>query len=109
MPISFPYPTIGGEKRPTGQGCITCVHQAYCQAWYWFRVFQPIGGLRLSGNIGTQCLQWSDDEVDRITEVTQDDLDENDRLNTEFGGILREPDTGGIVEPTTGSRRRQNF
>jgi len=100
--ISFPYPQTGGVVRPPGQGCTSCVHNEYCQAYYWFRRYvQPA----VDDHNGTNCLQWSDDPADRITKITQADLDYNEMLNEE--GILTEPNRNGITEPVTGGRRRE--
>jgi hypothetical protein len=50
------------------------------------------------------CESWSDDENDRITEVTEDDLDENYRLAV-TENILKEPFGSGIDDPVTAGRR----
>jgi hypothetical protein len=104
MALSFPYPSSGGEIRPAGNGCVgSCVHRVYCPAYYWLERYQNRKDIQ-SATLGTNCASWSGDPADRIIGVNSDDIAQNDRLNDE--GILTEADTGGIVEPTTGGRWR---
>lgn len=93
MAISFPDPILGSIKRPKGQGCLSCVHQNYCQSFYWF--------LRFTENkpddyLGIQCASWSNNEIDRIIVANADDLALNARLNND--GILTEPKSDGQPE-----------
>jgi len=104
--ISFPYPTTGKNRRPGGQGCSTCVHREYCQAFYWYYRYEQFptdsgkNDRSLDQNLGTACEPWSDDENDRITEITAADLAENERLAVEED-ILTEPFRNGITDPVT--------
>jgi len=102
MTISFPYPQMGTVRRDPGQGCTTCVHNVYCQAYYWLRRYAIEPGM--DDHLGIQCAEWSDDPAERITDITQADLDENDRLNDD--GILVEPFRNGITDPVTGNSRK---
>jgi hypothetical protein len=55
---------------------------------------------------GIQCGSWSDDPAERITHWSQEDIDENERLNRE--GILIEPNQN-ITDAVTGGRRRYQW
>jgi len=104
MALSFPYPVSGGEVRDAGNGCIaSCVHRMYCPAFYWLARYQNRQDIR-SSSLGTNCAAWSDNPADRIIGNTPDDIAQNERLNDD--GILTETDTGGIIEPVTGGRWR---
>ena len=103
MPISFPYPVIGTIVRPAGQGCISCVHQFYCQALYWRNRYVEEARGRLTETDGTACASWSNNPADQIRIITPDDIAENNRLNDE--GIMREPFDSGFTEPFTGNER----
>lgn len=98
MALSFPYPQMGTVKRPTGQGCQSCVHGSYCPALYWYKRFSDY---ILDEHLGVQCASWSNQEVDRIVEASEGDKEYNERLNDE--GLLIEPsrneddDNGGQV------------
>ena len=108
-PISFPYPEIGTTKRPAGQGCSTCVHSVYCQAFYWLRrdASRPSvtgkGYDPVDAHLGTACKEWTDDINQRITQITTGDIEENYRLSV-VEGILVEPFSSGIDDPVTASR-----
>ena len=110
--LSFPYPVMGSIRRPVGQGCGSCVHREYCQAFYWlYRYAQHPSknnkaGEVLDEHLGIQCASWSNNPNDRITTVTQDDLDYNYRLGV-TDAILTEPFRNGITDPVTGSDRQQ--
>jgi hypothetical protein len=113
MGLSFPYPTMGSVRRDSGEGCSSCVHRQYCQAFYWFyrNDYLPSvtgkTGEEVDPYLGVQCNSWSKDEADRITTWNDDDLEYNDYYNDE--GILREPFDSGLTEPTTGSDRDNTF
>ncbi len=93
MAISFPDPVLGDIKRPKGQGCLTCVHNLYCQSFYWYQRFTENVP---DGYVGVQCASYSNNEEDRILEPNADDLALNARLNND--GILTEPKSDGQPE-----------
>lgn len=110
MALSFPYPQIGTIKRPKGEGCSSCVHRVYCQAFYWYYRYAQFPSEdgkneHVNENLGTMCASWSDNINDRITTITQDDLDENYRLAA-VDQILTEPFRNGITDPVTASQYR---
>ena len=47
------------------------------------------------------------EDLTQIRDITEEDLEENERLD--IAGISKEADSGGILDPVTGSRRRQNM
>lgn len=96
--LTFPYPELGGEIRPRGQGCLVCVHRTYCPAVYWFNRYTQE---QVTENMGRNCQSWSDDEVDKVTTVSQNDLDENKYIYDQ--GIGSEANRNGITSPVTGS------
>mgnify|MGYP006292359633 CR=1 FL=1 len=109
MALSFPYPKLGTIKRAPGEGCSSCVHREYCQAFYWlyrYAQYPSTTGKNTAGvndHLGIQCASWSDNINDRITTWTQDDLEENERLAVEEQ-ILIEPFSSGIDDPVTASQ-----
>jgi len=108
--LSFPYPEMGTVRREPGQGCGSCVHRKYCQAFYWlYRYAQHPSknnkaGEVLDEHLGIQCASWSNDPAQQIRTWTQGDLDYNYRLG-ETEKILVEPFGSGIDDPVTGSDR----
>ena len=70
-PLSFPYPESGGEVRPSGQGCLSCVHKQYCPAYYWQRRRGAVIDSRFHG---ISCASWSDREEDVIKTKQYGDL-----------------------------------
>jgi hypothetical protein len=96
MAISFPYPTQGTVARPRGQGCLSCVHKKYCQAFYWYIRETDYN---VTEQNGLACESWSDDPRDIVTEITADDLAENARLNNK--GLLLEPNPCGLSDAVT--------
>ncbi len=123
MALSFPYPSTGGPVREPGNGCIaSCVHRAYCPAYWWLARFQNRQDVQ-DAHLGLNCASWSDNPADRVIGNNPDDVEQNNRLNgiingpvpseparimemMAVNGILVETDTGGIVEPVTGGRWR---
>lgn len=110
MALSFPYPQLGTIKRAFGEGCSSCVHREYCQAFYWYYRYAQFPsttgkGETVDDHLGIQCASWSDNINDRITTITQDDLDENHRLAAQEQ-ILVEPFESGIDDPVTASQYR---
>ena len=75
--LTFPYPLIGTTNRPRGQGCVGCVHRTYCPAVYWF---QRYGQRELTLDNGRACQSWSTNSADKVTTVSQNDLDENEYI-----------------------------
>lgn len=110
MTMSFPYPKIGTLRRNAGEGCGSCVHRQYCQAFYW--LYRNASNPSVSGKpgevidkyLGIQCESWSDNLNDRITTWNDDDLDFNDYYSI-IDPILREPFDSGITDLVTGSDR----
>ncbi len=106
MALSFPYPQMGSVLRNPGEGCSSCVHKEYCQAFYWMYRYEQLpsnSGKRTEGvddHLGIQCASWSSDPAQRITTVTQDDIDENTRLAV-TEAILIETFESGIDDPVT--------
>ncbi len=122
MALSFPYPVVGGPIRDAGNGCVqSCVHKTYCPAYWWLARFQDKQDVQ-DKYLGVNCASWSNDPAARIIGNTPDDIEENNRLNGIVGpvpddpavimdmmgakGILVETNTGGIIEPVTGGRWR---
>lgn len=104
-PLTFPYPTTGATRSP-GQGCSTCVHTKYCQAFYWYyrdAQFPSVTGKSDSGvdsHLGTSCNSWSNDESSRLHPSSEGDLAYHERL-AETEGILREQFRNGVTAPTS--------
>lgn len=96
--LTFPYPLIGSVNRPRGQGCLSCVHQTYCPAVYWFYRYKQND---LTEESGRACASWSDDPADKVTMVAQADLDENEYIYNQ--GIGSEARRGGVTDPVTGN------
>jgi len=101
MALTFPYPKIGTVNRGAGEGCKTCVHQLYCEAYYWWRRRVQ---KEADDYTGVACESWSNNEADRIRDWTEEDYEENDYLNDQ--GILREPNGNAMTDPTTGDAHR---
>ena len=96
--LTFPYPLQGVTVRPTGQDCLSFVHQTYCPAVYWlYRNVQN----DLTENMGRQCASWSDDLADQVRTVAQADLDEVEYIYDQ--GTGSEARRNGIVTPVTGA------
>lgn len=98
--LTFPYPLIGSTVRPPGQGCLSCVHQTYCPAVYWFNRYTQRD---LAENNGRACASWSNNPADRVTTVAQADLDENEYIYNQ--GIGSEANRNGLTDPLTASDR----
>jgi hypothetical protein len=98
--LSFPYPLLGKEIRPQGQGCIVCVHKMYCPAVYWFKRY---GFTDLTSDNGRSCDSWSDNPDDKVTTITESDIEANNYIYLQ--GIGSESDRNGLTSPTTGSSR----
>lgn len=96
--LTFPYPLIGTTNRPKGQGCLSCVHQTYCPAVYWFKRY---GQRHLTEENGRACAEWSTDQNDKVTTVSQNDLDEEEYIYNQ--GIGSEANRSGITNPVTGN------
>lgn len=99
--VSFPYPEKGDVARPLDEGCYSCVHTVYCQAWYWFKTSNK--NRSATQGLGTSCLSWSNQEADRITVVTEADLDDNDYMNNY--DLAHNPDMNDEVQPISSSNR----
>lgn len=99
--LSFPYPKSGGAVRPAGQGCLSCVHNKYCPALYWYKRNTDY---RPTNYTGRNCMSWSNDDNDIVRTISDFDLAENARRDCE--GILTEPNRNGITSPTTGSSHK---
>lgn len=96
--LTFPYPLATTPARARGNGCLICVHQTYCPAVYWFyRYFQN----ELTPSQGTKCDSFSDNPADKVTEVNQPDLDENEYIWNQ--GIGAEARRNGITDPVSGN------
>lgn len=104
MALSFPYPVLGTVKRPPGEGCLNCVHQLYCTAFYWLK--RDTDKKMLDDHNGIMCASWSNNMNDQVKTVTQDDLDKNAYLNQE--GVIMEADHSGMTEPTTSGYYRDD-
>jgi hypothetical protein len=106
MALSFPYPTTGTVIRPTGQGCSVCVHREYCTAFYWYYRDEQYpsednkAGKRIDNHLGLACNSWSQNEADRVTTISADDLAENERLGV-TEKILVEPFRNGLTDQVT--------
>lgn len=99
--FSFPYPTNGAIKRPVGQGCLSCVHKGYCQAFYWLQRYTQKG---VDDHNGIQCNSWSNNVADIVTDVTQTDLDEVDYIWDQ--GIGSEANRSGMTDQAGDTWRR---
>jgi hypothetical protein len=75
---SFPYPELGKTARPAGQGCRTCVHKTYCEAFYWFVRRDVIFS---DSHVGLACLSWSENPDDNVQFGNKYDINENTRRN----------------------------
>lgn len=95
--LTFPYPLMGGSVRPPGNGCLSCVHQGYCPAVYWFERYTQE---KLTEYNGRNCQSFSTNPADKVTEVNQPDLEENEYIYTQ--GIGSEANRNGITAPVTG-------
>lgn len=104
---------MGTVRREPGQGCGSCVHRKYCQAFYWFYRNAQFpsrtgkAGEELDTHLGIQCNSWSNDPAQRITTWNQADLDYNEHWG-ETDPILIEPFSSGIDDPVTASDRDQS-
>lgn len=96
--LTFPYPLSQDTVRPIGEGCLSCVHQTYCPAVYWFYRYTQN---KLTEQQGRQCASWSDDPDEIITTVAQADLDENEYIFNQCIGS--EARRNGITSPVTGN------
>jgi len=93
--ISFPYPKQGKVIRMNGQGCMSCVHQGYCPAFYW--LLRKNDRAILTNSTGVACEKWSANVNDRVLTVSENDRKINDRLN--MMGALREKEDSGMTDP----------
>ena len=75
--MTFPYPVQGGAPRPAGQGCLSCVHQTYCPAVYWWKRYGQNG---LDEYVGRACISYSSDPSDIVTVVSDSDRAENEYM-----------------------------
>lgn len=101
--LTFPYPVQGAAARPPGQGCLSCVHQQYCPATYWFRRYTFKD---LEDFMGRRCESWSDNPTDQIGGLpSQNDLSEEDYITVQ--GIGSEANRCGIGQTTGGSRQSE--
>ena len=75
---SFPYPELGSIARPSGQGCTSCVHKRYCEAFYWF-VRRDV--IYSDSHVGLACSSWSNLESDSVQFGNKYDVNENTRRN----------------------------
>jgi len=88
---------MGSVARPRGQGCLSCQRQTYCPAVYWFERYTQE---KLTVDNGRQCASWSTDPADKVTTVSQADLDENEYIYLQ--GIGSEANRNGITSAVTG-------
>lgn len=95
--LTFPYPLSGGMIRPRGQGCLSCVHNTYCPAVYWFQRYTQ---QELTLSNGRNCLSWSNNPADKPTLVQAPDLAENEYIYLQ--GIGAETQRNNIG-PVSGS------
>lgn len=111
--LTFPYPTTG-IPRKKGQGCASCVHTKYCQAFYWYyryAQFPTTTGKNvdtIDEHLGISCNSWSDNENDRLDPISDGDKAYNERL-AETEKILIEPFENGMTDPTTGNALRREI
>ena len=98
--LTFPYPQIGNVNRPAGQGCIGCVHESYCPAVYWWKR-NNLRDLELT--TGRACSSWTQDPAQRVTTISEHDLEEVDYQFIQ--GIGSEANRNGINTPVTGGDR----
>ena len=99
---SFPFPEKGNISRSDDEGCLSCVHKSYCQAWYWFRINNHTKNYI---GMGTSCLSWSNNDSERITEITQGDIDENIRFEIE--GLAKDPNQNDETLPISSNSRNR--
>jgi hypothetical protein len=91
---SFPYPENGTIRRPAGQGCKVCVHNKYCEAFYWFRRNDTSWA---DDHVGLSCLSWSDSISDQVIFGNDADVNENTRRsipNPVSAITSQQPDAG---------------
>lgn len=93
--LSFPYPKQGKVIRANGQGCMSCVHQGYCPAFYW--LLRSHDRAILTPGTGIACEKWSANINDRVLTVSANDLKINGILNQM--GALREKEDSGMSDP----------
>lgn len=87
-------PVRGKIKRPRGQGCLGCVHQPYCQDFYWLRRNLEYS---LTSDFGTSCGSWSNNKADYVHGATCGDLQLIDRWK--YSGLQGEKDENGLGNP----------
>jgi len=111
--LTFPYPTTG-ISRSKGQGCSSCVHTKYCQAFYWYYRYAQYPSVTgksdstVDQHLGISCNSWSDNEADRLNPIAPGDIAYNERLS-ETEKVLIEPFENGMTDPTTGNALRNNI
>ncbi len=90
---SFPYPELGKKTRPAGQGCRSCVHKPYCEAFYWFVRRDVVFS---DSHVGLACLSWSENPADNVQFGNKYDVNENTRRNipSPTSPITEEADIG---------------
>jgi hypothetical protein len=104
MAFSFPQPVLGTVRRPSGQGCKSCVHSTYCPSMYWFKRY-GIEGRTIDNNNGIQCASWSNNMADQVkSKATEDDLNEADYIFIQ--GTGSEADRCGLTDAITASNRK---
>lgn len=99
--LTFPYPQQGKIIRPVGQGCLSCVHQNYCPAVYWFKRY---GYRNLEKYMGRACKEWTNDFTKQIMVWKQEDIDEMNYIAVQ--GIGSEANRNGITSSITAGDRR---
>ena len=68
---SFAYPKIGKTRRVEGQGCTSCVHTFYCEAYS--RLMDRQGDpFRLEPTWGISCESWSNRKQDYVPRTEED-------------------------------------